>query len=446
MPILLIIKSNRSYDHWKEECPEEYEKFEKIYFGLEDWVNRKLPWSGWNFKFGEHMVWYEKEKVTRIFVLPEEEYQKIVSKQNEILESHVKANLDWKTSEFSRKLSKSLEPELFINQEIEKLDNVLYDKGYSNFVVWYNQGNSFTSCDYSPESTFGSRYSNKIAYWYERIFVRVDYEARIFMNPSDEGDYSRYIPVVAALYIYRFREYLKEILLKHVKDKTTNTSYENRIKLDPFYRELPKKIDPKRIHVANYLKKILGEEDEETTTAYQDGKRVIFISPAESIDVIDNAIKIGISNPELNIFIDYFNNASFTFFATNKHRIDSKNDVDVKALIDEIFEVAELFKDKRLGELFLTSIYNCIQIRNNNPGWSKSQLKFNRQFEQRLKGKEQRMPGRTPKSKAKPKDPSFIALFKHNEDRLSKFFVLLKHANVRALDENNKWIFNKPEK
>lgn len=39
-------------------------------------------------------------------------------------------------------------------------------------------------------------------------------------------------------------------------------------------------------------------------------------------------------------------------------------------------------------------------------------------------------------------DPSFVQLFKNNEDRLNKFIQLLKGIHFSALDENNSWIYN----
>lgn len=41
------------------------------------------------------------------------------------------------------------------------------------------------------------------------------------------------------------------------------------------------------------------------------------------------------------------------------------------------------------------------------------------------------------------KDLSFIELFKHNEERLNKFWSLLKDKQIGALDEENNWVFNK---
>ena len=39
-------------------------------------------------------------------------------------------------------------------------------------------------------------------------------------------------------------------------------------------------------------------------------------------------------------------------------------------------------------------------------------------------------------------DPSFVQLFKNNEDRLNKFIQLLKGIHFSALDENSTWIYN----
>lgn len=44
--------------------------------------------------------------------------------------------------------------------------------------------------------------------------------------------------------------------------------------------------------------------------------------------------------------------------------------------------------------------------------------------------------------KKKPKDPTFLKLFRSNEERVDKFFEILKSKEVEALDKNNNWVYN----
>jgi len=55
-----------------------------------------------------------------------------------------------------------------------------------------------------------------------------------------------------------------------------------------------------------------------------------------------------------------------------------------------------------------------------------------------------RKQSKTPPPKAPPekKDPTFLELFKHNEERMNRFFELLKPDMLDAIDDDGNWIYN----
>lgn len=44
--------------------------------------------------------------------------------------------------------------------------------------------------------------------------------------------------------------------------------------------------------------------------------------------------------------------------------------------------------------------------------------------------------------KTEKKDPTFLELFKHNEERMNRFFELLKSDTLNAIDDDGNWIYN----
>lgn len=76
--------------------------------------------------------------------------------------------------------------------------------------------------------------------------------------------------------------------------------------------------------------------------------------------------------------------------------------------------------------------------------WLKSEEAFFQQNEKLLKSyldkNKQKNTSQTPNQKLK--ELTLLALFKHNQENLDKFFLLLKNENTEALDESNTWIYN----
>jgi hypothetical protein len=113
---------------------------ERIYHSYEEWQAGTLPWSIWGFAFGESGVLHEPEMVTKIHVLPEAEYQKIVQKQEEILGKHVACNLAFYVKEIEERLKAPGEIDERIEDEIREINEILTDKALNVVPIWYNEG------------------------------------------------------------------------------------------------------------------------------------------------------------------------------------------------------------------------------------------------------------------------------------------------------------------
>jgi len=211
-------KKYDSFKDWAKKNQAEYDQLEKINFSYQDWLEGTLTWSSWNFGYGDAPITYQPENVLKIHYLPKEEYQKIIDKQQEILDSHIQINFDWYRERFKAKHLKSMEKRVFIQDELKQYNRLLTDKGCSNFLITYAGGKKHTY-NGAIHSRGQSNYTNEIAYWYYKIIVRADVEARSFINPSHENNFNQYIPQIATLVFYKYKKYLEDLLLKnHSKD------------------------------------------------------------------------------------------------------------------------------------------------------------------------------------------------------------------------------------
>ncbi len=166
------------------------------------------------YGYGEAGVNHTSEGVTKIHVLPESEYRKIVNKQEEILADHVSKNLAFYIQKFEERLKAPGEKDKRIEEEIKDVDKILTDKTLNFVPIWYDEGKVFANgtVKMSPDlgHHVGHGFNNEIAYWYYQIIVKADatYEPRTFIKPDDEGNYSRYIPQASVLVLYQYRQYL----------------------------------------------------------------------------------------------------------------------------------------------------------------------------------------------------------------------------------------------
>lgn len=197
---------------------EETNDLERVYHSYDEWLAGELPWGVWSWNYGERGVLHEDENVTKIHVLPESEYRKIVSKQEEILADHVEKNLAVYIQKFDERLNAPGEWEERIEDETQEVNGILTDRALTHVPIFYNEGKAFAngSVDRSPDlgRHVTPDFKNEIAYWYYKIIIRADpeNEPRIFMLPEDAGVYSRYIPQVVVLVLYQYRQYLLNLV------------------------------------------------------------------------------------------------------------------------------------------------------------------------------------------------------------------------------------------
>lgn len=125
------------------------------------------------------------------------------------------------------------------------------------------------------------------------------------------------------------------------------------------------------------------EEEEEKKVAKSEGKRVVNVCCQRTKDILTGALYFGLSKTEFDFFKRIFNEHKLTTFGTCGYRIGKTVDVDVNALVDDIFEKASLFDRPKLKEYFLDAIYQDMYPSNTNPGWSVALMKFNKVFEEK---------------------------------------------------------------
>lgn len=125
-----------------------------------------------------------------------------------------------------------------------------------------------------------------------------------------------------------------------------------------------------------------------------------------TINIINNALEIGLMDLELNVFVESFNLHPLSDFSYNKFRIANKLEINISELISKIEKTAKLFKNVKLKQLFLKSIYDETQKDNENEAWASMLLEFNTEFNERFGS-----------------DPSFT----HSKPRLSMKQIALIH-------------------
>lgn len=204
------------------------------YWTFDDWENGKLTgriWRDfWLFGYGETNIpsFKNSDKLEK-HILPKEEYDKIAEKRKEIFESHVSANLEWYKQDFGKRVEKSLEKEKFTEIEFRRYDDILEGNNLTNFTIFYNEGR---------ERTFEAYGKNgEMAKWYRRICISGE-DVTSVIEPTDEGDFSRYIPQVTALVLYHYRAFLKGVL-EGFQDSSANLKPSKKMKRPKTKTETP---------------------------------------------------------------------------------------------------------------------------------------------------------------------------------------------------------------
>lgn len=106
--------------------------------------------------------------------------------------------------------------------------------------------------------------------------------------------------------------------------------------------------------------------------------------------------------------------------------------------MDLMFETHEKEQIKALRVKYTEHEFQYIEIMSN---WLNREEQFFQKNSQRIKKYANSLKLIAEPQKVKP--TSFVQLFRSNNDRLGKFFELLKTDNIKALDKENNWIYNK---
>ncbi|HMO39889.1 MAG TPA: hypothetical protein PKC76_09320 [Saprospiraceae bacterium] len=141
-------------------------------------------------------------------IMPDGEYQKIVAKQKAIAEDHVQKNLTWYIEQFESQLSKSEAKERFVQQEMEMYKSILYNKDFTDFEVYWENGERIKHA--RNWTTFEHVWKNEIAYWVDQVIVKGIHELHEFMKPDDDGKYHRAIGPINAKVLYEYHKYLEK--------------------------------------------------------------------------------------------------------------------------------------------------------------------------------------------------------------------------------------------
>ena len=207
----------------KEANTKYYSRLKRKVFTYEDWLNGNLRWEQWYFRYGEVYAHDDKSGIKMLLCLPEEEYNKIKTKQQEVAEDHIKVNLDWYISNFEQRFKRSREKEEFINKQIKFISKILEDKSYTGYRVKYDKGQRSSFRIGIHVKGVVARNTKRLAQHYQQIIVNGDINEAQAISPEHVNDYSFYIPEIAVIYLYRFRKYLYDKVNK-AKAKTDKNS------------------------------------------------------------------------------------------------------------------------------------------------------------------------------------------------------------------------------
>jgi hypothetical protein len=105
------------------------------------------------------------------------------------------------------------------------------------------------------------------------------------------------------------------------------------------------------------------------------------------VEILNNALNLGITKNELNVFKKHFDGHRLTEFGRSEFR--NKKMVDVVKLVDKIFDIADIFEEEVIQEYFINAAFKDIMQNNNNaPYWSETKMRFKKVFKEKRKGLE----------------------------------------------------------
>jgi len=387
---------------------EEIDRAEREEYSYEDWLDpaRSMgPFMGrdWGV-FSEKL----NGKLT-LSILPEIERQKIIQRQAEVFrafeDDYTKALIE----DFERYFIGSKEGKRLIEQKIKALKKLLFEhKERAEYHV-LTKGLRFTLYTFS-QTDKGSMY-----YWYDSVCVKnlyglsvpSDYvfphhcsltTAELAASNTDDLHF-----VVAALACERFKKYLNAKLLE---SEPPALAAKILTETDCFFYETKLfGIPPSESDLA--AQNALGE----TLSAQQQaGKIVVKASDRTAEGIIKGALKIGLTQGELNVFLEKFAGREYGNWHSGTHFDLPKKRLNTTSILDEIFGIASSFDNPALGDYFLKSAFDEVQSVG-DPSYSSTILVFSKQFNERMAERNAAAPT-TVKAKAARQPRTFQSLFK----------------------------------
>ena len=186
--------------------------------------------------------------------------------------------------------------------------------------------------------------------------------------------------------------------------------------------------------------------------ASREKKRVVIVFNEQVKEILLGALKIGLSKLEFTTFMECFRKPSITTFGSNKHRKRPKIEIDIPALLDEVFEITGLFENRNLQKYFLRMVEIDAQKQNSAPSCAIVLLKFNKQFNVRKKAWEEKRSKEGVNTKitksfhkagikreSDSRIISFLQFFNNDVKRLHSFFELLQ--DLQFIDEQKNYVY-----
>lgn len=135
-------------------------------------------------------------------------------------------------------------------------------------------------------------------------------------------------------------------------------------------------LPPKEIEIENekrYREKLKTE-----------GKEEFIVCCNTTRDFLIGAIKLNITRRELDILKNVLNKHPYDRFGErNKFYNKTTNEIDIKALVEKIFEISLYFASKAITNYFLDEFYKLIQKENESSLWALTLAEFNIKWEKK---------------------------------------------------------------
>ncbi len=187
---------------------------EVIHLTFEDWQNRRLPPSldYLDKAFGRALLSDEKEE-WRLYSLSEREFEKIAKAQNRIFEASVDFFLQEEIRRFEQKFDASFEKTAFVNDELQRINQVVSDDNFSYGYAFPYGENGVALIG----ATFGGMWKkegeadNLLAYWYRRIIIRAERKAPGFIK-GQKGEIALNVQIAIHV-LHRYKQYLENRLV-----------------------------------------------------------------------------------------------------------------------------------------------------------------------------------------------------------------------------------------